>query len=382
MKKIISLLFVPLLLIITTSFQNSAPSQSMKKYKIIGYVAGWVDVSKMKIDVSKLTHINYAFTSLDEFGLVKPATQRDVENLKYLNSLKQENKDLKILISIGGWGADFFSNAALNEKSRLQFAKSAVSYMKENNLDGVDIDWEYPGQPGGGNIFRAKDKENFTLMLKQLREELDKQSKLDGRTNENAYLLTIATGGDQEYLKHTELGIAHQYLDFINIMTYDLYHGNDRVTGHHTPLYPSKIGKQERNSSADAVRGHIEAGVPAHKIVLGLAFYGRGWEQVKNVDNGLFQPASGKHITLSYDSLQSTYINKNGYVRLWDEDAKAPYLWNADSRTFITYADEESFIYKAEYVKSQGLGGVMFWEYSQNVRDGVLLNKIYEELNK
>jgi chitinase len=102
-------------------------------------------------------------------------------------------------------------------------------------IDGVDIDWEYPGSPGAGNVFRAVDKQNFTLMLKELREHLDEQSRIDGR-KDDPYLLTIATGASRGFLENTEMHEAHQYLDFINLMTYDYHTGGSPVAGHHTNL--------------------------------------------------------------------------------------------------------------------------------------------------
>jgi chitinase len=383
MKRIVEQSVLALIIVFFTSFNVlNQTTTSKPKYKIVGYVAGWTNWTDKAIDAEKLTHINYAFANCKENGELNEPSNLDAINFIKLNSLKKRNKDLKILISIGGWGADYFSNAALSDASRKRFALSAIAYMKKFNIDGIDIDWEYPGQTGGGNIFRAEDKQNFTLMLKTLREILDAESLKDGRKNDNKYLLTIATGGDKAYLQTTELGIAHQYLDFVNIMTYDLYNGLDKETGHHTGLFQSSKGDQFRNSTASAVQGHIKSGVPPNKIVLGLAFYGRGWEGVKRSNNGLFQPASGNHISLSYDSLKSTYINKNGFVKYWDDDAKAPYLWNEKKQTFISYADEESFTYKTNFVKDLQLGGVMFWEYSHDLKDGALLNKIYSDLNQ
>ncbi|GAB3012996.1 glycoside hydrolase family 18 protein [Spirosoma pulveris] len=368
-----------------TVFGQNLLAQSSKShpYVVIGYVtgSGW---TKDQIEAQKLTHINYAFGVPDEKGEIAPLTAKDGENLAKLTSLRASNKDLKILLSIGGWGGcKYFSDAALNDASRQKFTNSAVAILKKHRLDGIDIDWEYPDQIGAGNIYRPADKKNFTLFLKSLRDGLDKQGKLDKRTGANHYLLTAATGGDTAFVNHTELGKAQKFLDYVNIMTYDLYHGNDKVTGHHSPLYQSAKGDHARNSSADAVDGHIRAGVPASKIVLGLPFYGRGWSETRDQDNGLFQPATGKHYFISYDELMAKYINKEGYTRYWDEEAKAPYLWNPTSRTFISYADPESFIYKVAYVKSKKLAGVMFWEYIYDLQQkSILLNTLVQELNK
>jgi chitinase len=263
-----------------------------KKYVLIGYVggSGW---DKSDIEPQKLTHINYAFAVPAQDGELAPFKAKDSVNLAMLNSLKAVNKDLQILISIGGWGGcRYFSDASLTDAARKKFAKSAVSFMKKHQLDGVDIDWEYPDQIGENNIFRPVDKQNYTLLLKELRGQLDAQGRKDNRPAARHYLLTAATGGDTAFVNHTELANAQKYLDYVNIMTYDLYHGNDKKTGHHSPLYQSSLSDRSRNSSDDAVIGHIKVGVPASKIVLGLPFYGRGWTDVNPVNNGLFQPSA------------------------------------------------------------------------------------------
>jgi chitinase len=365
-------------------FLSPAQAQTRKNsYVVIGYVTGdgW---TKEQIQARRLTHINYAFTVPAENGELAPISAKDSANLAALTSLRSENKDLKILISVGGWGGcKYFSDAAVSEVARRKFANSAVAFLKKHKLDGVDIDWEYPAQIGAGNIFRPEDKQNFTLFLKAIRDQLDVQGRLDKRTGKNHYLLTAATGGDTAFVSHTELDKAQRYLDYVNIMTYDLYHGNDKVTGHHSPLDQSKKGDQSRNSSMSAVDGHIRAGVPASKIVLGIPFYGRGWEDVCPQDNGLYQPAAGKHHFIGYDGLLDNYINKNGFVRYWDADAKAPYLWNAEKRMFITYADEESFTHKVAYVKAKKLAGVMFWEYIYDLKHkSPLFNKLVSDLNE
>lgn len=382
MKKLT--LSIPALIFVLTLLCGAAtvgqtPSQP-RPYVIIGYVtgSGW---TKDQIEARKLTHINYAFAVPAENGELAPLKAKDSVNLAALTALKAVNKDLKVLISIGGWGGcKYFSDASLTDASRRKFTASAVALLRKHRLDGVDIDWEYPAQIGADNIFRPADKQNYTLLLKALRDGLDAQGRQDQRTGANHYLLTTATGADTAFVSHTELGKAQRYLDYINIMTYDIYHGNDKTTGHHSNLNQSARGNQSRNSTADAVDGHIRAGVPVSKIVLGLPFYGRGWTDVADKDNGLYQPATGKHLFISYDELTTKYINKNGFTRYWDADAKAPYLWNPTTRTFFSYADEESFTHKLAYVKSKGLAGVMFWEYIYDLQQKKLLNKLVDGL--
>lgn len=210
-------------------------------------------------------------------------------------------------------------------------------------------------------------------MLKQLRQRLDEEGKRDNRH----YLLTIAAGAGQYFIDGTEMGKVQEYLDFINIMTYDFATGVDKRTGHHTHLYESKI--TPGSSSDKSMRLFMAQGIPASKLVLGVAFYGRAWSGVSGGNNGLGQegvPGAGG-LDTSYTNLSANLINKNGFTRYWDEDAKAPYLYNGD--IFISYDDEESIGYKVDYIKKTGLGGVMFWEYSSD-KTGTLLQKLYDGL--
>jgi chitinase len=131
-----------------------------------------------------------------------------------------------------------------------------------------------------------------------------------------------------------------------------------------------------------AVKAQVAAGVPAGKIVLGVPFYGRGWTEVSNENYGLYQASVGKHFEAGYDKLAEDYINTNGFVRFWDDAAKAPYLWNAQSRTFISYADPEALTCKTDYIKSHGLAGVMFWEYHQQLKQKKLLDALWQTLRK
>ena len=353
---------------------------SNNDYKIVGYIAGWHDWSTDMIDAQKLTHINYAFADIQD-GKVSSYLENDDYNYQVLDSLKAENPDLKILVSVGGWSrSTYFSDAALTEESRELFAESAVEFMKKYKLNGVDLDWEYPGLSGAGNVYRAVDKQNFTLMLKVLREHLDRQAELDDR-KDNPYLLTIATGASKNYLEHTEMHEAHQYLDFINIMTYDFHTGGSPIAGHHSNLYPSQSLHFTGPSADQSVQWHIDAGIPSGKLVLGVPFYGRAWSGVRSENNGLYQWTGGdERGSAGFDRLRDELINKNGFTRYWDDEAQAPYLWNPETQTIYVYDDEESLQIKMDYIKARGLGGAMFWEYSSNLGEE-LLNTLYNGLN-
>ena len=355
-----------------------APEEQAEDYKIVGYVMGRRSLDLRRIDATKLTHINYAFANIAD-GKVVLEGEHDPANFATLNALKADNPRLKILLSVGGWSwSDHFSDAALTEASRETFARSAVDLLITHALDGIDLDWEYPGQLGEDNVYRPEDKQNFTSMLKAVREKLDAQSEKDGRSDSNRYLLTIASGANQTYLDHTEMANAHHYLDYVNIMTYDYFTGGSSTTGHHTNLFKSATNVPHQ-SSAQAVQEHLDAGIPARKLVLGAAFYGRGWK-VEDPDQMLYGAPSESGFSAPYYKIVDL-IKNDGYTRQWDASAKAPYLWQPDSSIVLTYDDPESLTLKCDYLKSKGLAGIMFWEYSHDF-EGELLESIYSNLTK
>jgi chitinase len=360
------------------SVRSTKPPSRTAKFKIIAYVFTRADI--YGITAEKLTHINYAFALVSKDGEIVLSNPDAPARLGQLQALKAKNPALKIIVSVGGWGADNFSDAAFSDQSRDRFARSAVDLIKRYALDGIDLDWEYPGQAGPGIKYRPEDKENFTYLLKTLRQQLDTLSDERRRAGADRYTLTIASAAGN-YFKHTEMDKLHAYLDWINIMTYDFYTSAAKTTGHHTGLYQSLSAGGSSAYAAASVKQHLAAGIPSRKLVLGVAFYGRTFSGVKPENNGLYQPFEhyvGGH---SYSELIRDFINKQGFKRLWDDAAKAPYLWNADTATFITYDDPESLKAKAEFVKSHRLGGIMYWEHSHDPAE-LLLTTIFENLRR
>lgn len=333
-----------------------------QKPYVIAYVFGNKPIDREAIDPTHLTHINYAFAEIIGNEVVPSKGNRmDSINIPAVLSLKKKNPDLKVLISIGGWGgSEGFSDAALTAESREAFTASALRYMLRHGFDGIDIDWEYPGQPGAGNTNRPEDKENFTLMLRDLRRALDSlaQTRLH-----QGYLLTIAAGAGQRFLDFTEMGKAQQYLDFINIMTYDFTGSWSTIAGHHTNLYASKAGKGSSIDAAESVELMIRSGVPAEKLVIGAAFYGRGWRIKSPEKRGLNQEVESFYKDFRYYTIKDSLITTGGYERYWDKAAKAPYLFHPDSLIFITYENGKSIQAKMQYVRKNNMLGIMFWEY-------------------
>jgi len=185
------------------------------------------------------------------------------------------------------------------------------------------------------------------------------------------YYVTTAVGGSQDYIDHTEMDKVQQYADYINVMSYDYADGSDSISGHHTNLYTSS-GDSNQYSAHRSIQAFIAAGVPPGKIVIGIAFYGKGWQMESSDNNGLYRkslkPARGGGVTYLKDSL----INKNGYKQYWDATAKAPYLFNSEKNIFISYDHERSVKYKCKYAKRNHLAGVMFWEYNSDKKEYLL----------
>ncbi|MDB5119882.1 MAG: chitinase [Sphingobacteriales bacterium] len=356
------------LLISLTGMKNSK-----RQPVIIGYVGGYKGLVNVEnIDARSLTHINYAFVNVKDSLAVLTNLKADSINFRKLNLLKRKNQNLKILISIGGWAwSENFSDAVLTETSRKAFAKSAVEIIKTYQLDGIDIDWEYPGMTGEeGNIYRPEDGQNYTMMFKALREELN---KLQIKTQKQ-YQLTTAVGGSQAFLDHTDMKEASKYIDYVNLMTYDYY--SSEIAGHHTNLYASKV--YNSGYSADiAVNAYLEAGVRVSKLVMGIAFYGRNFTMVADAKVGLGEKIVSQRFGSGYSVIKDSLVNKQGFKEFRDEDARAPYLFNTNTREYITYDDEWSVNNKCKYVLDKGMAGVMFWEYDSDPKSYLL-----KEINK
>jgi chitinase len=347
-------------LLVAASLLAAVPAAAAD-LRVVAYATGW-GTTPPAIDPTQLTHINFAFGKIVGGKALLPHPGV-AANLAYLRSLKGKNPRLKVLLSVGGWEAEGFSDAALSAESRDVFADSVVALLREHSLDGVDLDWEYPGQSVSGIKSRPQDKQNFTALLKTLRARLGSR-----------YLLTIASA-DREYFDFTEMDKLHVYLDFINVMTYDFFNALTPTTGHHAGLYASPYAAPTDRNAAASINQHLAAGIPPDKLVLGVAFYGRGFAGVKPEHDGVNQPYERFEAAHPYAELVEKFIGRNGFVREWDERAQAPFLWNAQTRTFITYDDPQSIAIKAGYVRKHRLGGMMFWELSQDSR-GALLDAI------
>ena len=353
--------------------------------------------------------INYAFANIANGKVVLGDSYADTDkaypgdcwnpgckrgNFNQLNKLKIENPGLQTMISVGGWTwSTMFSDVALTEASRETFADSAVEFVQQWGFNGLDIDWEYPvkgGQPS--NHHRPADKENFVSLLQLIRSKFDAASKKDGQK----YLMSIASTANFSLFENYEFAQISETVDWINMMSYD-FHGPfggdfDKVTGMNSALAEDPKDPEPADVKADfnlkeSVKLMIEAGVPKQKINAGLAFYGHGYGNVANTNNGLYSTYKGvspvgtwQNGVFDFSDLKKKYINLNGYKKYFDEAAQVPWLYNPEKQIMISYDDEQSIGLKADFVNEIDIGGAMFWEFSCD-RNAELLDTVYSKFN-
>jgi chitinase len=336
-KTRIILLMAIAMLVTATLSARQAKTDNMV---VVAYVTSWTQEIP---DPTVMTHINYAFGHVnDSFDGVRIDNP---ERLRMIVGLKEKNPKLKVLLSIGGWGSGRFSEMAASEKNRASFVNDCRRVVNDFKLDGIDIDWEYPTQSSAGISSSPDDTGKFTLLMRDLRRTLGKKK-----------LLTAATVCDAKYI---DFRSCVQYMDFVNVMAYDM--GNP--PRHHAALYPSPISSHI--TSSQAVEAHLQAGVPANKLVMGMPFYGRGSRE----DSGLKE----------YDR---TGILPKGYAKRWDDVGKVPYITNEQGILVRGYENSQSLAEKCQFILDHHLRGGMYWDYASDNRQGDERTTLYLSLLK
>lgn len=381
-----------------TTSPTPTPVSGGAKKRVVGYFAEWDiygrNYTVADLPVDKLTTINYAFAKItdsgevgiyDSWAAVEKPFGSDTwatplrGNFHQLQLLKAAHPNLEIMISIGGWTlSGKFSDVALTDASRAKFASSCVAFCKQYGFDGVDLDWEYPVSGGlSTNTYRPEDKHNYTLLVEEIRKQFNAADALDGKHR----LISIAAPAGYDKIVNLEPAALAKPLDFMNLMTYD-YHGSwENTTNHQAALYgnpadPSAEGS--RYTIAATVDAYLAAGVAPEKMVLGAPIYGRSWRGVGPANDGLFQAASGAGAgtwetgSIDYsDLLNKVKTQPSVYQLHWDAAAGVPYVYapSVDGGWFSTFENTQSLNLKIDYLMSKGLGGMMFWEASGDVRD-------------
>ncbi len=387
-------LLIIIFAITINSFSCKKPTtQKENTIAVMAYYVPEEDYKPETLPLNQLTHIIYSFTKVIDNEMKFNNAAHD-KKLKQLVEQRKNHPDLKFMIACGGWGSKGFSDMSFSPENRKKFVKSVVKFIKEYELDGLDIDWEYPCIPAANTKAKPEDKQSFTFLMKELRQALN--------TLDRKQTLTFASAGWKPYYKNIETTEVMKYVDYMNIMTYDQISGNSPFTGHHTPLgwiknehlkdslvsgFYEEMTKRSAEHNVEYEPGSAEMivdycisqGVNPKQIVIGAAFYGKAWKGVSSTNEGLYQANKGAFATDAYRDIRKKYESNNNYKRHWDSVAKAPYLFSATDSIFITYDDTVSVKLKTEYTIKNKLGGIMFWQLGHDVKEkNSLLNAIYK----
>lgn len=357
--------------LLATALLAFAATALAQPFRLIGYVTD--GPTPPRLPAAQLDVVNFAFAKVAPDGSVYLPDKVDPAHVHALVAHRADNLALKIVLSIGGWGAGNFSEAAATEAARARFIDSGVALLRRFDLDGLDIDWEYPTLGDADISHSPDDRRNFTVLLEALRARLDREG--GGRRH---YLLTIAAA-EGRFADGLELPRIARSLDWINLMTYDFHGSLTPTTGHHSGLARSARAPAGARTTEGAVRYFLEAGVPADKINVGVPFYGRRFGDVEPVDAGLYRKYGSEGGFIDWREIVRGRLGAPGWERHWDPQAQAPWLWNPATRQLITYDDPQSLAIKAAYVRRNRLGGIMYWE--QRLDDGQLLDVLHNALH-
>jgi len=339
-------------------------SQQLPKESAVAlaYVTSWSSVIP---DPNYVTHINYAFGHVNETfnGVMinRPSRNDNAgrptseDRLRSIVALKKQKPSLKVLLSIGGWGSGRFSEMAASEANRLSFAADCQRVVKEFGLDGIDMDWEYPTSAAAGISASPEDMDNFTLLMRDIRQAIGKDK-----------LLTFASAANARYV---DFKAVDPYIDFINIMTYDM----GRPPTHHAAFKPSE---HSRLSCVESVDLHVKAGIAINKLTLGIPFYGRGIDAIPgSIDyRNIINKGGALGIV---DTRNRKIVGLEGFQEKWDEEAQVPYWVDAEGKFVLTYETPKSIAIKCEWLKQKGMLGAMYWEYGADDDEGALRKAVY-----
>ncbi len=352
----------------------------------------------------RLTHLYYAFGGVNNTGCFIADSWADYQtpflptitgpyngplygNFAALQQLKQLHPNLKVLISLAG--APGFSAAAATDAGRQAFVASCIDLFINGNLgpgisaagvfDGIDVDWEFPA---------ASDTANVTLLMREFRRQLNAL----GRANHRHYLLTMFGPAGQQNFSNIELAKVGRTLDFYNVQGYDFHGTWETSTNHASPLFDSKQDPDaSENFNIDyTINAYRKAGVPAHKLIMGIPLYARGWTGVPDINHGLYQTSTGPAPFDPADYLQTpgveTYLTitnatSQGFQRYFDRRRIAIWLYNSSTHTFWTYDDPFTVQLKTIYINRGGLGGAFVWAVKDDDPNGTLIKTMANGLS-
>uniref|UniRef100_T1JB05 chitinase n=1 Tax=Strigamia maritima TaxID=126957 RepID=T1JB05_STRMM len=335
--------------------------------RIVCYFSGWANkrpgignFNADSIDPFSCTHFIYAFAGLNSETYTIESLGDEEEYIKFIQ-LKRKNPAAKVMIALGGWaeGGKKYSVMARVPERRALFVATALDFLQRHGFDGMDLDWEYPGAIDRDGV--PEDKQNFIELIKEMYQAFYNRG----------YLLSAAiTPAKVRVDMGYNIKEMNKYLDFINVMTYDLHGSWEGYADHHSRLFrrPHDEGGYEHMNADFGIRYLLKKGAQRTKLVMGLPFYGRSFTLIAKPEN---KTQIGRIINrgdpgnyteepgfLSYYEICPN-LKDEQWVKEKDEFAAVPYMYRGDQ--WIGYDDEESIALKSSYIRSHGLGGAMIW---------------------
>lgn len=354
-----------------TNNNRKTPTVTNATYKLICYYnfpspEDFINILQPhEIDPFLCTHINVAFAHIQNNSV--QLEEHEYKALDTVVRLKQLNRNLKVLLSVGGASDDLdgFAQMVLNHASRKIFIQSVLNLVKNNGIDGVDLDWEFPNRNQNGD---KKQRMHFTQLLEEFRACINRQSE------NNRFLVSVAVGApsiivDQSY----DVQYMNQFVDFVNLMSYDFHFFTKTTpfTGLNAPLYQSsseKLYLATLNINFTANYWFFK-GMDRNRIVIGLPTYAHSFRLVNKNNNGLYAAASGYgrlgNNGFADFSQVCTFLTTNQISPIFDMDTKSPYAYK--NFEWISFDDDQSLSYKAEFIRDNKFGGAMV--YSMNMDD-------------
>ncbi len=306
--------------------------------EVAGYYTSWTNIPPANsIDFKNLTMIIHAFASPNPDGTV--GISDGIPNLALIEAVHAAKK--KILISFGGAGDTLgFYYIASDTAIMTKFINNAFNFIRTNNYDGIDIDWEFPNKSQSAPL---------TALIKGLRQKFN--------TVDSSLIITMAipaSGYNSQYFQFSNLV---NYVNWFSIMAYDYYGSWSNTSGPNAPLYQSPFDPNQVGAGYTSITNMIRRGIaiPKNKLLFGMPFYGKEFNA-----SGLYKKKTGNVVDLNYSQINDSLYSGN-WKYYWDNVSDVPYLINKDATRFITYDDTNSIKIKTELVKSLGLGGVMIW---------------------
>ncbi|KAG0016009.1 hypothetical protein BGZ80_009498 [Entomortierella chlamydospora] len=374
------------------AFASAAPvKRATDNNVVVGYWVPWGDVPVAQLDMTKYTHINYGFA----VTVKKNPNPTDITFDRYYDGnnmralvARGNQYGVPILMSIGGWtGSQTFSTISANANLRKTFINNAMVFVRNNtlplyadtpdgwNMDGIDIDWEYPGRAGAiCNVYTPQDAANYLTLLKELRAQMDLEFPNQHKLLTAAVRVKPFDGADGNPM--SDVSAYAQYFDWVSIMAYDIMGSWSATTGPNAPFTNGPSGLADPYSFTQAINDWTAAKFPANKLVVGTAFYGRSVTTTvdMNAQNPITMYVNKTNVTPKGGPSDSNDINffcNEGAV-YWDDATQTPWLFRASDKTFISYDDIQSLTIKVNHAKQAGVKGVMLWDMSYDYNNELI----------